>query len=102
MKSIVLGVIISMSLLTGCANIAKETTTGAVLGGVLGAVVGHQSGHAGEGAVVGAAAGAIGGTIVGGQMEKKFCPNCGRRFSSSSEYCPYDGSELNIVDNKDN
>lgn len=82
----------------GCTSVQKGTGIGAVTGGVLGGVIGHQSGHGAEGAAIGAGVGAVTGAIVGEQMEKKFCPVCGRRFPASVQYCPYDGTELKPID----
>ncbi len=96
MKRISLGIVVAV-LLAGCTTTQKGAATGAVLGGGLGAVIGHQSGETGEGAAIGAAAGAIGGAIIGSQINKKYCPTCGRHFDSSLKYCPYDGAELKAV-----
>jgi uncharacterized membrane protein YjjB (DUF3815 family) len=81
--------------LFGCNATQKGAGAGALIGGGLGYAVGHQSGHGGEGAAIGAAVGAVGGGLIGNKMEEKvFCPTCGRKFSSSVEYCPYDGARL--------
>lgn len=90
---------VSMILLAvGCTTVQKGVATGAAAGGVLGAIIGHQSGHAGEGAAIGAATGAIAGAVIGEKMDKKFCPECGRRFGSSVNVCPYDGAELKTIE----
>lgn len=91
---VLLGIVV---LLTGCTTAQKGAGAGAVGGGALGAIIGHQSGHTAEGAAIGAGVGAISGAIVGEQMETKFCPKCGRRFTSSVVYCPYDGTQLQTV-----
>jgi len=93
---------LSMMVLGGCTTVQRGAATGAVAGGALGAIVGHQSGHTAEGAGIGAATGAVAGAIIGEQIEKKFCPICGRRFTSSVEYCPYDGTELKPIEDKSN
>lgn len=92
---LVLGVLI---FAVGCTSVQKGAAAGAAAGGVLGAIIGHQSGHAGEGAAIGAATGAIAGAVVGEKMDKKFCPECGRRFGSSVNVCPYDGAELKTIE----
>ena len=60
---------------------------------------GWSRGGRDEGAAIGAGIGAITGGIIGNQMEeKKVCPECGRKFDSKAEYCPYDGVELKPVE----
>ncbi|MCK4917152.1 MAG: glycine zipper 2TM domain-containing protein [Candidatus Omnitrophica bacterium] len=98
MKKINFVVIVGITLLSACTTTQKDIGIGSIIGGGLGAIVGHQSGHGAEGALIGAAAGAIGGGIVGEKADTKFCPKCGRRFTSSVEYCPYDGGELSLID----
>jgi len=82
----------------GCTTTQKGAATGAVAGGGLGAIIGHQSGKTAEGAAIGAAAGAIGGALIGEQLDSKFCPSCGRRFTGSQAFCPYDGTALKNID----
>lgn len=94
-----LGLLVS---LCGCTTVQKGAATGAVAGGVLGAIIGHQSGNTAQGAAIGAGAGGVVGAIVGEQIEKKFCPQCGRRFTSSVNVCPYDGTELKDIEKKSN
>lgn len=91
-----------VSIATGCTTVQKGTATGAVAGGALGAIIGHQSGKTAEGAAIGAAGGAIAGALIGEQMDKKFCPQCGRRFTGSVQVCPYDGTELKDIESKNN
>jgi len=90
-------VVLTLVFVCGCTTIQKGAATGAVAGGTLGAIIGHQSGHTTEGAGIGAAVGAISGAIIAEKMEKKFCPKCGRRFTGSLKYCPYDGEELKLL-----
>lgn len=92
--AIILLVLSAIIWVSGCTTTQKGAGVGAVTGAGLGAVIGHQSGHAAEGAAIGAAAGGLGGALIGEQMDKKFCPTCGRTFPSDVEYCPYDGTEL--------
>ncbi|UCD15670.1 MAG: glycine zipper 2TM domain-containing protein [Candidatus Omnitrophota bacterium] len=99
MKKITVFLILGLIFLGGCTTIQRGTATGAVAGGTLGAVVGHQSDHTTEGAAIGVASGAIASAE---KMEKKFCPECGRRFTSSVEVCPYDGTELKIIGDTNN
>jgi outer membrane lipoprotein SlyB len=82
----------------GCTTVQRGAGTGALAGGALGAIIGHQSGKTAEGAAIGAATGAIAGAVIGEQVETKFCSECGRRFTSSVEYCPYDGAELKSIE----
>ncbi len=98
MKKINFVLIFGVILLSSCTTTQKSMGVGSVIGGGLGAIIGHQSGHGAEGALIGAAAGAVGGAVVGEKVDTKFCPQCGRRFSSSVEYCPYDGAELSLID----
>ncbi|MBU1121971.1 MAG: glycine zipper domain-containing protein [Candidatus Omnitrophota bacterium] len=88
--------------LGGCTTVQRGAAAGAVAGGALGAVIGHQSGRTAQGAAIGAGAGGVVGAIVSEQIEKKFCPECGRRFTSSVNVCPYDGTELKIIEKKGN
>lgn len=83
--------------LAGCTTAQKGAGIGAVTGGGLGAIIGHQSGHTAEGAAIGAAAGAIGGALIGEQLETKFCPTCGKRFTAGVKFCPADGTELQPI-----
>jgi len=98
LKGVISVLLLTAFILTGCTTTQKGAATGAVVGGGLGAIIGHQSGETGEGAAIGAAAGAIGGAIIGEQMDNRFCPVCGRRFTGSKEYCPYDGAVLRTID----
>ena len=85
-------------VVSGCTATQKGAGVGAVVGGGAGYAIGKQSGHGGEGAAIGAVVGAIGGGLIGNKMDKKkFCPTCGRTFSSSTEYCPYDGATLSVA-----
>lgn len=96
-----LSVFLVLSLLifaVGCTTVQKGAATGAAAGGVLGAIIGHQSGHAVGGAAIGAATGAAAGALIGEKLDKKFCPECGRRFGSSVNVCPYDGAELKNIE----
>ncbi len=73
-NSYLLGVLVAMFVLGGCAENKTRIGEGAGFGGILGAavggIVGHQSGHGLEGALIGGAAGAAGGAMVGSQIEK--------------------------------
>jgi len=97
-RSLVFVVLSVILVFSGCTTTQKGAATGAVVGGGLGAIIGHQSGKTGAGAAVGAAVGGIGGAIVGEQLDNKFCPTCGRRFTGSVQYCPYDGTTLKNID----
>lgn len=97
-KGLVLALLLVVFVFTGCTTTQKGAATGAVVGGGLGAIIGHQSGETAAGAGIGAAAGAIGGAIIGEQLDNKFCPTCGRRFTGSVQYCPYDGATLKTID----
>ena len=91
-------VIISLLSFCACTTVQKGAAGGAVVGGGIGAIIGHQSGETGKGAAIGAAAGAIGGALIAEKIETKFCPKCGRRFTSSVQNCPYDGTELKPIE----
>lgn len=89
--------VITMIVLSGCTATEKGAGIGGVLGAGAGYAIGKQSGHGAEGAGIGAAVGAISGGLIGHQMEKNsknYCPTCGRTFSSTTKYCPYDGTTL--------
>lgn len=86
-------------VLSGCTATERGAGIGAVLGAGAGYAIGKQSGHGAEGAGIGAGVGAITGGLIGHHMDKgKFCPTCGRKFKSSEEYCPYDGTELKPIE----
>ncbi len=108
MKSAVAMLILAVIVAGGCTTVQKGAGIGAVGGGGLGAIIGHQSGHTGEGALIGAGAGALAGALIGDAMEQKksvtkFCPLCGRRFNDPAmTHCPYDGTELKVVEDKSN
>lgn len=86
--------------ITGCTTTQKGAGIGAVAGAGLGAIIGHQSGHTAEGALIGAGAGGVGGALIGEQLDKKFCPKCGKRFTGSESVCPYDGTALKDIANR--
>jgi len=81
-------------LLTGCTATQKGAAVGATGGAVLGGIIGHQSDHGGTGAAIGAAVGGITGAVVADKMQTKFCPKCGATYTSSTEFCSKDGTEL--------
>jgi len=97
-------VFLATSLLFGCTTVQKGAGVGAAVGAGLGAIIGHQSGETGKGALVGAGAGALVGALAGDAIEKKetvikFCPKCGKRFTDTDmTYCPYEGTELQVVE----
>ncbi|MFQ5681280.1 MAG: glycine zipper domain-containing protein [Candidatus Omnitrophota bacterium] len=82
----------------GCSTTQKGAGIGTVAGAGLGAIIGHQSGRAAEGALIGGLGGAATGALIGEKMDKKFCPKCGRRFTSGVKYCPVDGAELKDIE----
>ena len=93
----VLVILLILVFVAGCTGTQKGAGIGTLVGAGAGAIIGHQSGHAAEGALIGGAAGAAGGALVGDAMMTKFCPTCGRSFGSDVEYCPYDGTELKVM-----
>lgn len=90
-------IVLSLGLLVGCTTAQKGAGVGGVAGAGLGAIIGKQSGHTAEGAAIGAGAGAVAGAIIGEQLETKFCPVCGRRYTGGKQYCTVDGTELKEV-----
>lgn len=100
-KRLVLG-LWGLVLVCGCTTVQRGAATGAVAGGALGAIIGHQSGETVAGAAIGAGVGGLTGAIIGEQIEKKFCTQCGRRFTESLTHCPYDGTELKPIEKKSN
>lgn len=80
----------------GCTTTQKGATLGGLGGATIGGIIGHQSDHGVEGAAIGGAIGAVGGMIAGENMDKKFCPQCGRSYTSSYMLCPTDGTELKL------
>jgi len=80
----------------GCTGTQKGAGVGTLVGAGAGAIIGHQSGNTAEGALIGGAVGAAGGALIGDAMMTKYCPECGRDFGSSVEFCPNCGVELNV------
>ncbi|MCJ8277769.1 MAG: glycine zipper family protein [Bdellovibrionales bacterium] len=58
-------IILSLSLLTGCATTTESMMTGAAIGTATGTVLGHQQSGNGKGRMKGAVLGATFGTIFG-------------------------------------
>ncbi|MFH1406958.1 MAG: glycine zipper domain-containing protein [Candidatus Omnitrophota bacterium] len=81
-------------ILAGCTTTEKGAVVGGGAGAGLGAIIGHQSGHAAGGALIGAGAGALAGALIGNAMETKYCPVCGRGYTSGTNNCPVDGTPL--------
>ena len=90
------GLVLAGLLISGCAT--TPTQQGALLGGGtgagIGAIIGHQKGKTAEGALIGGAVGALAGGLIGDASAIKFCPQCGKDFAGSVEYCPTDGTAL--------
>lgn len=98
MRNLVLSILIlSLAAILGCSTTQKGAAVGGGAGAVLGGIIGHQSGHGTEGALIGAGIGAASGALIGEQMDTKFCPLCGKRFTSGVKYCPVDGAELKAI-----
>lgn len=94
-KVLVAGVLaLTVVTASSCTTTQKGAGIGALTGAVLGGIIGHQSGHGGEGAGIGAAVGGLAGALVGEQMDKKYCPACGKPYDKSVEYCQKDGTKL--------
>jgi len=91
-----IGLVLAGLLIAGCAT--TPTQQGALLGGGtgagIGAIIGHQKGKTAEGALIGGAVGALAGGLIGDASAIKFCPQCGKDFAGSVEYCPSDGTAL--------
>ncbi len=91
-------VLIAALLAAGCTTTQKGAGIGAGTGAVIGGIIGHQSGDGVAGAAIGAGAGGLAGALIGEQMDKKFCPTCGKRFTSGQKFCPIDGAELKDIE----
>lgn len=74
-KQILVSAVVSLAILSGCANMSdtqRQTATGAGVGALGGAAVGAiAGGHAGSGAVIGAGIGALGTYIWSQHMQKQ-------------------------------
>lgn len=90
-------IMVIILLMAGCTTTQKGAATGAAVGAGIGAIIGHQSGETAKGAAVGAATGGLAGALIGEQLATMFCPTCGKRFSSGTQYCPDDGTELKPI-----
>lgn len=73
--------------LAGCTIMQREATTASAIEDVFPV---RSSPRAASRIVVPTASSAVAKLEEG----KLFCPVCGRKFSSSVEYCPYDGTAL--------
>lgn len=80
--------------IVGCTTTQKGATLGGLGGATIGGIIGHQSDHGVAGAAIGGAVGTVGGMLAGEHADKKFCPVCGRAFTSDTMYCSVDGTEL--------
>ncbi len=73
-NGILVVIISSVLILSGCESMGPKTKTGAVGGGLVGAaaggIIGHQSGHGLGGAAIGAVVGALSGGLVGNLMDE--------------------------------
>lgn len=90
-------ILVLLAFIVGCTGTQKGAGMGSLIGAGAGAIIGHQSGKTTEGALIGGAVGAAGGALVGDAMNTKFCPECGRTYTSGVEYCTYDGTELKLI-----
>ena len=96
-----MGILLVLCVLSaGCTTTQKGAGIGAGAGALLGGIVGHQTGDGVAGAAIGAGAGGLAGALIGEQMDKKFCPVCGKRYTSGEKVCPIDGTELKDIENK--
>ena len=93
-----LTMIMAVMLMTaaGCTTTEQGAAIGGLGGATVGGIIGHQSDHDVAGAAIGGAVGAIGGMVVGEHMDKKFCPLCGRTYTTDKKFCPVDGTELKL------
>ncbi|MFP4056956.1 MAG: YMGG-like glycine zipper-containing protein [Candidatus Brocadiia bacterium] len=99
MKTRLLAIVLATLMAAGPLA-CTPTQRGAAIGGVTGAVAGAaiDDHKRSRGAAIGAASGAIIGGLIGHTYEvNKFCPTCGRRFHTSKQFCPYDGTPLRNV-----
>lgn len=85
---------VCLAMCVGCTGTQKVAAIGAGSGAVLGGIIGHQTDDDVAGAAIGAAVGGIGGALIGNQLEKKFCPTCGKSYTDGTQFCPEDGTEL--------
>ena len=92
----VLVLVVAGLVIGGCTTTQKGAGIGTLIGAGTGAIIGHQSGHGAEGALIGAVAGAAGGALIGDAAETKFCPECGKNFTSGVNYCPDCGKALKV------
>ena len=96
MRGLSLVLIILTVAATGCTTTQKGAALGGLGGATVGGIIGHQSDHGVAGAAIGGAVGAVGGMLVGEHMDKKFCPVCGRAYTSDTRFCQVDGTELKL------
>lgn len=96
MKGFAIFCILSSLIVSGCTGTQKGAGLGGLMGAGAGAIIGHQSGHTKEGALIGAVAGVAGGALIGDQMDTKFCPVCGKEYTSGVQFCSKDGTELKV------
>jgi outer membrane protein OmpA-like peptidoglycan-associated protein len=73
-SSIAVGLLVSGSMLTGCASLSNKergAIIGAGAGAAVGGVVGNATGNTARGAIIGAVVGGAAGAIIGHQMDQQ-------------------------------
>lgn len=72
---VLLSLLLSVGLISGCASENKNTAigagVGAAAGAVVGGIIGHQSGNRDQGALIGAAIGGTIGGVAGHRMDQQ-------------------------------
>lgn len=87
MKRIVEYSLILLFLALGCTTLSQRTSAGR-----LPAAQGESSQEVAE------AINAVAGAMTYNRVESKYCPKCGRHYSSRLEICPEDETTLKLVE----
>lgn len=94
-KKLSIALVLTLAV-AGCTTTQKAATVGGLGGATVGGIIGHQTGDDVTGAAIGGVVGTVGGMLIGGKMEKKFCPVGGETYTEDVVYCPKHGVELKL------
>ena len=99
MKSLTIILTLSICVLGGCAIVQREATTANALGNIFTEENKRKAISTNERTEAKVRAGLKAKSVMTKRQRKqKYCLRCGRRLSSSTGYCPYDGAELKPIE----
>ena len=93
----VVAMLASLAVPVACTPTQRGAAIGAGAGALGGALLSGKH-KTTRGAAIGAVAGGLIGGVIGHTYEiNKYCPNCGRRFHRSKDFCSHCGSQLQTI-----